>query len=140
MAHRVHDRSEIKLSFQLLVYPMLDDRTGADRNGPRRIMWTETDNQLAWHWYLNGADPEEAAPARREDLSGLAPAWIGVGTLDLFYEECREYVRRLREAGVPVHEEIAPGAFHAFDRSRRSGRRLSLATQGRCRRTGVPRC
>jgi acetyl esterase/lipase len=35
--------------------------------------------------------------------------------LDLFYEECREYVRRLREAGVPVHEEIAPGAFHAFD-------------------------
>jgi acetyl esterase/lipase len=115
VAHRVHDRSEIKLSFQLLVYPMLDDRTGADRNGPRRIMWTETDNQLAWHWYLNGADPEEAAPARREDLSGLAPAWIGVGTLDLFYQECLEYARRLREAGVPVHEEIAPGAFHAFD-------------------------
>jgi acetyl esterase/lipase len=115
VAQRVHDRSEIKLSFQLLVYPMLDDRTGADRNGPRRIMWTETDNQLAWHWYLNGADPEEAAPARREDLSGLAPAWIGVGTLDLFYQECLEYARRLREAGVPVHEEIVPGAFHAFD-------------------------
>ncbi|MBW0015469.1 alpha/beta hydrolase [Mycobacterium sp.] len=115
VAQRAHDRNEFKLSFQLLVYPMLDDRTGANRDGPRRIMWTETDNQLAWRWYLNGADPQEAAPARREDLSGLAPAWIGVGTLDLFYRECVEYARRLREAGVPVHEEIAPGAFHAFD-------------------------
>jgi len=115
VAQRTHDRNKIKLSFQMLVYPMLDDRTGANRDGPRRIMWTETDNQLAWRWYLNGADPKEAAPARREDLSGLAPAWIGVGTLDLFYQECLEYGQRLREAGVPVHEEIAPGAFHAFD-------------------------
>jgi len=80
-----------------------------------RVMWTESDNQLAWQWYLNGADPEEAAPARRKDLSGLPPAWIGVGTLDLFYSESLEYARRLREAGVPVQEEIVPGAFHAFD-------------------------
>ena len=115
VAQRTHARNKIKLSFQMLVYPMLDARTGANRDGPRRIMWTETDNQLAWRWYLNGADPKEAAPARREDLSGLAPAWIGVGTLDLFYQECLEYGQRLREAGVPVHEEIAPGAFHAFD-------------------------
>ena len=115
VAQRAHDRNEIKLAFQMLVYPMLDDRTGAKRDGPRRIMWTETDNQLAWHWYLNGADPNEAAPARRQDLSGLPPTWIGVGTLDLFYRECLEYARRLREAGVPVHEEIVPGAFHAFD-------------------------
>ncbi|HWS94760.1 MAG TPA: alpha/beta hydrolase [Mycobacterium sp.] len=115
VAQRAHDRDEIKLAFQMLVYPMLDDRTGADRDGQRRIMWTGNDNQLAWHWYLNGADPVEAAPARRKDLSGLPPAWIGVGTLDLFYQECLEYARRLREAGVPVHEEIVPGAFHAFD-------------------------
>ena len=115
VAQRAHDRNEIDLAFQMLVYPMLDDRTGAHSDGRKRIMWTDTDNQLAWRWYLNGADPTEAAPARREDLSGLAPAWIGVGTLDLFHQECLEYARRLREAGVPVHEEIVPGAFHAFD-------------------------
>jgi acetyl esterase/lipase len=115
VAQRAHDRKDVKLAYQLLVYPMLDDRTGAERDGARRIMWTETDNQLAWQWYLNGADPEEAAPARREDLSGLPPTWIGVGTMDLFYQECLEYGRRLREAGVPVHEEVAPGAFHGFD-------------------------
>jgi acetyl esterase/lipase len=115
VAQRAHDRNEVELAFQMLVYPMLDDRTGANRNGPGRIIWTESDNQHAWRWYLKGADPKEAAPARREDLSGLAPAWIGVGTLDLYYQECVEYARRLREAGVPVHEEIAQGAFHAFD-------------------------
>ena len=75
----------------MLVYPMLDNRTGASGDGPKRLMWTETDNQLAWQWYLNGADPIEAAPARRADLSGLPPAWIGVGTLDLFYEESLDY-------------------------------------------------
>jgi acetyl esterase/lipase len=115
VAQRAHDRNEVKLAYQMLVYPMLDDRTGANRDGPKRIMWTETDNQLAWRWYLNGADGKEAAPARREDLTGLPPAWIGVGTLDLFYQECLVYARRLREAGVTVHEEIVPGAFHAFD-------------------------
>jgi acetyl esterase/lipase len=115
VAQRAHDRNGVKLAYQLLAYPMLDDRTGANRDGPKRFMWTETDNQLAWQWYLNGADAKEAAPGRREDLSGLPPAWIGVGKLDLFYPECLEYARRLREAGVPVHEEIVPGAFHAFD-------------------------
>lgn len=96
----------------MLLYPMLDDRTHDDSP---RLMWTGSDNQLAWQWYLNGADPLEAVPARRQDLSGLPPAWIGVGSLDLFYPECQNYTRRLREAGVPVHEHVAPGAFHAFD-------------------------
>jgi len=115
VAQRARDRKEVNLAFQMLVYPMLDDRTGANGDDRKRIMWTAKDNQLAWRWYLNGADPVEAAPGRRRDLSGLPPAWIGVGTLDLFCQECLEYARRLREAGVPVHEEIAPGAFHAFD-------------------------
>lgn len=115
LAQRAQDRGEVKPAFQLLVYPMLDDRTGADGDDRKRVMWSGRDNQLAWQWYLAGADPVAAAPARRADLSGLPPAWIGVGTLDLFYRECVDYAERLREAGVPVHEEIAAGAFHAFD-------------------------
>lgn len=115
VAQRAHDRKDVALACQLLIYPMLDDRTGAERDARKRLMWTATDNQLAWRWYLDGADPRDAAPARRDDLSGQPPTWIGVGTLDLFYPESRAYARRLRDAGVPVHEEIAPGAFHAFD-------------------------
>lgn len=113
VAQRAHDRGDVELALQMLVYPMLDDRTPADSR--RRVMWTARDNRIAWQWYLAGADPEAAVPARRADLSGLAPAWIGVGTLDLFHDECRAYVHRLRDAGVDVHQEIAEGAFHAFD-------------------------
>lgn len=113
VAQLAHDRGDVGLALQMLVYPMLDDRTPDEPR--RRVMWTASDNRIAWRWYLAGADPEVAVPARRADLSGLAPTWIGVGTLDLFYDECRAYAQRLRDAGVPVHEEIADGAFHAFD-------------------------
>ena len=108
-------RGEIPLAMQMMAYPMLDDRTGEGTNQPRRIVWSARDNQIAWRWYLGGADPKLASPARREDLSGLAPAWLGIGTLDLFYEESVSYATRLREAGVPVHLQVAEGAFHAFD-------------------------
>ncbi|MEB4207730.1 alpha/beta hydrolase [Mycobacterium sp. 94-17] len=118
LAQFAHDRDEVRPIFQMLIYPMLDDRTGPDSDNRKRIMWSARDNQLAWQWYLGGADVADAVPARRDDLSGLPAAWIGVGTLDLFYRECMEYGRRLREAGVPVHEEVAPGAFHAFDQLR----------------------
>ncbi len=115
VAQLAHDRGDLPLALQLMVYPMLDDRTPVETVPGGRVMWSERDNQLAWQWYLAGADPETAVPARRTDLSGLPPAWIGVGTQDLFYEQCRTYADRLRSAGVSVHEEIAEGAFHAFD-------------------------
>jgi acetyl esterase/lipase len=109
------DRGDVSPALQMLAYPMLDDRTGATPDGRTRVMWSERDNQQAWHWYLNGADPQIVAPARREDLTGLPPAWIGVGTLDRYYDESLTYADRLRAAGVPTHVEIAEGAFHVFD-------------------------
>lgn len=115
LAQLVHDRGEMRLALQMLVHPMLDDRTGASPTPGRRIMWSDSDNQIAWRWYLGDADPHVAVPARRADLSGLPPAWIGVGTLDMFYGECLDYASRLRAAGVQCHEEIAVGAFHIFD-------------------------
>lgn len=115
IAQLAHERSEIQLALQLMVYPMLDDRTGAQPDNERRIMWSARDNRLAWQWYLGGADPTAAAPARCTDLAGLPPAWIGVGSRDLFYQECLDYAERLVQAGVPVHLEVAEGAFHAFD-------------------------
>jgi acetyl esterase/lipase len=59
--------------------------------------------------------PAYAAPARRRDLRGLPPAWIGVGTCDLFHDEDVAYAVRLRAAGVPCTLEVVDGAFHAFD-------------------------
>jgi len=56
-----------------------------------------------------------AVPARRDDLAGLPPAWIGVGDFDLFHDEDLAYGQRLRAAGVPCEVEVIPGAFHGFD-------------------------
>lgn len=115
LAFLARDRGEIRPAFQLLSHPNLDDRTGSQPTGRRRLVWSEADNRQAWRWYLGDADPADAVPARRTDLAGLAPAWIGSGSLDLLHNEALEYGRRLNEAGTPCHVEIAVGAFHAFD-------------------------
>ena len=64
-----------------------------------------------------GADdvPAYSVPARREDLSGLPKAWIGVGTLDIFHDEDLAYAQRLKDCGVECEIDIVPGAFHGFD-------------------------
>lgn len=117
LALLARDRGEIDLTAQLLVYPMLDDRTvlraGLDNPGHR--LWNQSSNKFGWRAYLGDSDPEVAVPARREDLTGLPPAWIGVGTLDLFHDEDLAYADRLRAAGVPCEVMVIRGAFHGFD-------------------------
>ncbi len=117
----VHDRQRPPPKLQLLIYPMLDDRTvlRSVDDGPHRL-WDSSSNRLGWTCYL-GREPgsadvsDHAAPARRSDASGLPPTWIGVGTCDLFHDEDLAYAERLRAAGVPVTLEVVEGAFHAFD-------------------------
>ena len=117
LAQLAHDRGEVAVAAQLLVYPMLDDRsaTAPGLDDPSHRMWTQKANRYGWSSYLGDADPEVAVPARRKDLSGLPPAWIGVGTLDLFHDEDVAYAERLRAAGVPCDLEAVPGVFHGFD-------------------------
>ncbi|OBS02685.1 alpha/beta hydrolase [Mycobacterium gordonae] len=115
LALLARDRGDVEPVFQLLVYPMLDDRSSSTPADPNHRLWDPRSNQFGWTSYLGGADPAVAVPARRADLSGLPPAWIGVGTHDLFHDEDIEYARRLVEAGVPCQVERIPGAFHGFD-------------------------
>lgn len=116
LALLARDRGEIPLSAQVLVYAMLDDRTvGPDHDHPGHRLWTQASNRFGWQAYLGGADPDAAVPARRDDLTGLPPAWIGVGSLDLFHDEDLAYARRLRAAGVRCEVEVVEGAFHGFD-------------------------
>lgn len=131
LAHLAHDRGEVTPAFQLLVYPMLDDRSALRTDLPYAslMIWTPEDNRFGWESYLQipaGAEivPPYAVPARRSDLTGLPPAWIGVGTLDLFYEEDVAYAERLDRSGVECELVVVDGAFHGFDIV---GRTLPLA-------------
>ena len=99
-----------------------DDRTAArtDIDESNFRLWNNTSNRFGWQSYT-GYPPGSvevsglAAPSRYDDLSGLPPAWIGVGTLDLFHDEDLAYESRLQEAGVNCELEIVQGAFHGFD-------------------------
>lgn len=121
LAQRARDTS-LPVRFQLLVYPMLDDRTilRAEAHDRTFYTWTPTSNRFAWTAYL-GHPPQErddrpyTAAARRANLTGLPPAWIGVGDLDLFHAEDVGYARRLREAGVECELRIEPGMYHGAD-------------------------
>jgi acetyl esterase/lipase len=115
LALLARDRGEVRPAFQVLAYPMLDDRSSATAASPHHRLWSTRSNQFGWAAYLGDADPRVAVPARRDDLAGLPPAWIGVGTHDLFHDEDLAYAGRLLEAGVPCHVEVVPGAFHGFD-------------------------
>jgi len=121
LAHRLRDQGGVQPAAQLLVYPMLDDRTAERRtlDKPRHRVWSNGNNRFAWSAYFGRqvrADSlEYAAAARRADLSGLPPAWLGVGTCDLFLDEVRDYQSRLSGAGVATTYEEVEGAIHGFD-------------------------
>ena len=119
VALAARDRGEVQLCFQLLVYPMLDDRniTRSSHAITDARTWTREANLAGWDAYLAGnAGGEDvspyAAPARAPDLSGLPPAYINVGDLDLFVDEDVAYARAMADAGVPVELHIYPGAYH----------------------------
>ncbi|KAA0102528.1 alpha/beta hydrolase [Mycolicibacterium sp. P1-18] len=117
LALLARDRREVSVAAQLLVYPMLDDRSATQEglDDHRHRLWSQKSNVYGWSSYLGDADPNVAVPARQADLGGLPPAWIGVGTNDLFHREDLAYAERLTAAGVPCEVEVVPGAFHGFD-------------------------
>ena len=119
------DRGRLRVAFQVLLVPMLDDRTvvSADPHPyTGEFIWTPLNNQVGWTALLGGAPGGDgvspyAAPARAESLVGLPPTYISTGSLDLFLEENLEYARRLIRAGAPTELHVYPGAYHGFSRA-----------------------
>jgi acetyl esterase/lipase len=123
LAIHARDKGEVPVMFQLLIYPMLDDRTGSTRPVPPSIgqfVWNAGSNRFGWTALLavpagSANVPVGAVPARVASVAGLPPAFIGVGSIDLFVDEDIDYAKRLIDAGVPTQLDVVPGAFHGFD-------------------------
>lgn len=109
------------LKRQLLVYPMLDDRTTAGADAAPFCIWDPDDNLTAWTAYLGdkaGGDdvPATAAPARVGDATGLPPLYMDVGQLDLFADEDHGYAARFLAAKIETEFHCYSGLPHGFDR------------------------
>ncbi len=121
VALRLRDAGEYPIACQLLVYPMLDDRTkSAGTVASKFLTWTVADNQTGWNALLEGKAghddvPEYAAPARAKNLTGLPPTYVEVGTLDLFRDEDEKFANDLQAAGVEVEFHLRVGAPHGFE-------------------------
>jgi acetyl esterase/lipase len=129
------DRDNFPLQLQLLLYPMIDNlhATGSGKleNHP---VWKQSTSFNAWEMYLDGVPGEQASPyaaaTRATDLTGLPPAYICVGSEDLFRDENIDYAQRLIAAGVPCEFSIFPGLYHGADSfipTARVSRRLNQA-------------
>jgi acetyl esterase/lipase len=112
------DRGGPALKFIMPIYPMLDDRNETESSHEITDIgiWDRSGNLEAWGWYLGGKEADQyAAPARAQDLTGLPPAFIDVGTVDLFRDEDIAFAQRLMAAGVPTELHIHPGSYHAAE-------------------------
>jgi acetyl esterase/lipase len=121
LALLARDRREVAPAYQLLIYPMIDDRNvTASTHIKGAKVWSREANLLGWTAYLGrepGADdvPIYAAAARATDLAGLPPTFIAVGSADVFRDEDIDYATRLLAAGVPTELHVYPGACHGFE-------------------------
>ena len=112
------DRGFPDLAFQMPIYPMIDDRneTPSSHEIVDVGIWDRAGNIEAWAWDLGEGKPDHyAAPSRCEELTGLPPTFIDVGTVDLFRDEDITFAMRLMQAGVPTELHVSPGAYHASE-------------------------
>lgn len=119
LALLARDRQQVSPCFQLLTFPMIDDRneTPSSYMVDDTRVWNRAANIAGWSAYLSGRDGAEdvsayAAPARATNLAGLPPAIVTVGSLDTFRDEDIAYAQAMLRAGVPCELHVYPGAYH----------------------------
>ena len=107
---------------QLLMCPMLDDRNNSvsAEQFHHTGLWDWEANDFGWRALLGehfGTDSVSiySAPARAGDLSGLPPAYIDVGSADLFRDEDAAYASRIWGAGGVADLHVWAGGYHGFE-------------------------
>ncbi len=119
------DKGEFAPEGQVLIYPMLDYRTGTDKSPYHNefageFVWTAAANRFGWNTLRGGQNIAENqmpyfSAATATDLSNLPPTFMMTGDLDLFVNEDMAYANRLIQAGVPTDFQLISGVYHAFE-------------------------
>jgi len=119
LSHLMRDRGDVKISGQILLYPILDDRPMYKCSNMMFDGWNGSSEQLIWKLYLGDlygrADlPPYAAPARETDYRGLPPTIIHGAELDQDRDELMAYAQNLLDANIYCDLHIWGGVYHGF--------------------------
>jgi len=114
------DNGKVPVAFQMLLYPMIDDRptdSSTDNDAP---LWYSTINDASWKLYLDKhyrseSSPIYAAASRASDYTNLPPTCSFVGSIEPFADETVTYIENLKASDIPTHFKVFDGCFHAFD-------------------------
>ena len=121
------DQGNVPIKGPVLIYPMLDYRTGGpddlykdDMTG--EFVWTKEDNVLGWALLKHGQEISademiyySPAVATPEQLKGFPTTFLIVGSLDLFVHEDKAFVEQLSNAGVQAESFVEPGVPHSYN-------------------------
>ena len=120
------DHDKIPVRGEVLVYPMLDSRTGSSQDiyeapNTGEYVWTRQANNYAWKKmgdykkvpkaYQPYFSPVQDKP---EALQGLPDTYMTVGDLDLFLNEDLTYANKLSQAGINLELNVVPGVYHNY--------------------------
>lgn len=118
MAMTARDHGGPTIAFQVLIYPVVDQRRTSSLSSPHTKSGVLTAAHMQWftEQYL-GTDGNRAGVQASPivgDLSGLPNAHVLTGGLDPLCEEGEEYARRLAAGGAKVSIRRYDRGFHGF--------------------------
>lgn len=122
MALMARDRDGPGIAGQVLMCPMLDDRseTISSHQVQGEGVWDRHTNVTAWDALLGAGRgtsdvSSSAAPARAATLADLPPALLDVGSVDVLRDETVTFASRIWAEGGSAELHVWPGGFHGFD-------------------------
>lgn len=118
MAMLARDRGGPPIAFQVLIYPVVDQRRKTSTASRHTASGVLTGQHMHWftEQYLGATGDRNSVLASPilGDLAGLPPAHIVTGELDPLCEEGEQFGRLLQAAGVPANIRRYDRGFHGF--------------------------
>ena len=113
------DRGEPQISFQLLVYPVVDGTMSFPSIKENAEGYLLTAKDMVWfydHYAPEGVDRKSAylSPLYAPDLTKLPPALVITAEYDPLRDEGEAYADALQQAGVEARSSRYDGMIHGF--------------------------
>ncbi len=118
VAMTARDRGGPPIAFQVLIYPVVDQRRKSSLSSPHTRSGVLTAEHMQWFTaqYLgdSGAQTDVSASPILGDMTGLPDGHVLTGALDPLCEEGEEYARMLAAGGAKVSVRRYERGFHGF--------------------------